>query len=185
MERDFSDDSYDGDGMEEVDERILQLDYDEQEEGEEESYEKEGEDGQVVEDQREGGEEGVRAEEGESGEPTQDANGEEDVEGNKDRPRVSEGNEVKEDEERAEPKEKEEGKAVYRRKKEGKGADLIVEEPEGEKPSFQPDGMYYAVKQVLKGAVNGFPLNKRFKDESTPDPGFLQPGDERWGRNFN
>ncbi len=45
--------------------------------------------------------------------------------------------------------------------------------------------MYFAVKQVLKGAVNGFPLNKRFKDESDPDPGFRQPGDERWGRNFN
>ncbi len=65
------------------------------------------------------------------------------------------------------------------------GADLIVEEPKGERPNFQPDGMYYAVKQVLKGAVNGLPLNKRFKDESDPDPGFLQPGDERWGRNFN
>ncbi len=86
---------------------------------------------------------------------------------------------------RADPKERDEGKAAQMRKKEWKGVDLIVEEPEVAKPSFQPDGMYYAVKQVLKGAVNGFPLNKRFKDESTPDPGFLQPGDERWGRNFN
>ncbi len=60
-----------------------------------------------------------------------------------------------------------------------------MDEPEVARPSFQPDGMYYAVKQVLKGAVNGFPLNKRFKDKSTPDLGFLQPGDERWGRNFN
>ena len=66
-----------------------------------------------------------------------------------------------------------------------KGADLIVDEQEAARPSFQPDGMYYAVKQVLKGAVNGFPLNKRFKDESIPDPGFMQPGDERWGRNRN
>jgi hypothetical protein len=125
------------------------------------------------------------SEEGGSGEPTQDATRQEDVEGNKDGPRVGDGSEVKEKEEMADPKEKDEGKAAHRRRKEGKGADLIVEEPEGEKPSFQPDGMYYAVKQVLKVAVNGFPLNKRFKDESTPDPGFLQPGDERWGRNFN
>jgi hypothetical protein len=36
MERDFSDDSYDGDGMEEIDERILQSDYDEQDEGDDE-----------------------------------------------------------------------------------------------------------------------------------------------------
>jgi hypothetical protein len=158
---------------------------DEQEEGEEESYEQEGEDGQAGEDQREGGEEGLRAEEGGSGEPTQDATGQEDVEGNKDGPRVGDGNEMNEKEEMTDPKKKDEGKAAHRRRKEGKGADLIVEEPEGVKPSFQPDGMYYAVKQVLKGVVNGFPLNKRFKDESTPDPGFLQPGDERWGRNFN
>ena len=192
LERDFSDDSYDGDGMEEIDERILQSDYDEQDEGEDEDSEKEGEDGQEGEEQQggggdpvDGGEEVERAGEGGAGEPVAEVTGQEDGESNKEESEVGVVNGVEGEEGRADPKEKEEVKGGPRRKKGGAGADLIVEEPKGERPTFQPDGMYYAVKQVLKGAVNGFPLNKRLKDESDPDPGFLQPGDERWGRNFN
>jgi hypothetical protein len=79
MERDISDDSYDGDGMEEVDERILQSDYDEQEEGEDENYKKEGEEGQAGRDQRDGEEEGLRVVEGGPGVPTPTATDQEDV----------------------------------------------------------------------------------------------------------
>jgi hypothetical protein len=198
MERDFSDDSYDGDGMEEIDERILQSDYDEQDEGDDEDSGKEGEDGQEGDEQLGGGSGPVEGEVEEAGEvgasePAaeatghedggQEEGGQEDVEKSEGEPKVD--NVVEGEERRVDPKEKEEVKGGSRRKKGGAGADLIVEEPKGERPTFQPDGMYYAVKQVLKGAVNGFPLNKRFKDESDPDPGFRQPGDERWGRNFN
>jgi len=204
MERDFSDDSYDGDGMEEIDERILQSDYDEQDDGEGGDSEKEGEDGeggdsekegeegQEGEDQQgggddpqDGGEEVERVGEGGAGEPAAEASGQEDGERKEEEPKAGEEGVVEGEGVRADPKVKEVEKGASRRRKGVAGADLIVEEPKGERPTFQPDGMYYAVKQVLKGAVNGLPLNKRFKDESDPDPGFLQPGDERWGRNFN
>ncbi len=87
--------------------------------------------------------------------------------------------------EREKAGEKESRKKDQGRKMPCKGADLIVEEQEAPGPAFQPDGMYYAVKQVLKGGVDGYPLNKKFKDEACPDRGFLQDGDERWGRNYN
>jgi len=212
MERDFSDESYDEEGMEDVDERILQSDYDEREYEEVVSYVGEGEgeaeqEGgeytlQAENDGREEVEAGGPGEEGEEGQAGEDqqregGNGEETEQEGTGNPGPGEegqagadpkeeaGGEVKEDDRKKDTRGR--GKRIEEEKgkRQPKEADLIVDEQEAARPSFQPDGMYYAVKQVLKGAVNGFPLNKRFKDESIPDPGFMQPGDERWGRNRN
>jgi hypothetical protein len=130
MERDFSDDSYDEEGMEEVDERILQSDYDEREDEEEVSYVGEGEAEQeggeyILQAENDGREEveveghGKEGEDGQAGEDQQreGGNGEETEQEGTGTPGP-----VEEDQARADPKEDEGGEVKeYDRKKDTRG----------------------------------------------------------------